>query len=183
MPQPPYVGGYPAPGTPGQDAPSAPPYGAPAGQPYGAPAAPYRQPQDTRFAPYLQAPSRPESNALGRVALILALVAVIGASIVLAVTLAAIGAALGPQLQNVSDDAGLQFLSPVRDIVLVAEIAGWAGTALGLWALVQGIVAVAKRSGRGTGIAAIVIAAVGPGIAAGAAFVGVVAGIASSTAA
>ena len=56
--------------------------------------------------------------------------------------------------------ADLSFLSPVREWVLLGEIAFWGGTVLGIWAIVQGIVAVAKRRGLGTGIAAIVVAVV-----------------------
>jgi hypothetical protein len=53
-------------------------------------------------------------------------------------------------------------LAPVRDWVLVGEVAFWAGTVLGVWAIIQGIVAVVKNSGRGWGIVAIVIGAIGP---------------------
>jgi hypothetical protein len=49
----------------------------------------------------------------------------------------------------------------VREWVLLGEIAFWAGTVLGIWAIVQGIVAIAKRRGLGTGIAAVVVAVVG----------------------
>jgi hypothetical protein len=59
-------------------------------------------------------------------------------------------------------DFDWSILTPVRDWVLMGEIAFWAGTAIGIWALVQGIVAIATRRGRGAGIAAVVIAAVGP---------------------
>lgn len=143
-------------------------------------AAPYVPPQDTRYAHFLQAPARPASPALGRVALILALVATVGASVALAIALGAIGAGIGPRLQGISPTTGLEILTPVRDWVLLAEIAAWGGTALGLWALVQGIVAVVKRRGRGAGIAAIVIAALGPFVAGAAAFLGAVLGIAGS---
>jgi hypothetical protein len=114
------------------------------------------------------------------VALILALAATLGASIVLAVALGAIGAGVGPQVQSITPTSGLEILSPVREWVLVAEIAGWTGTALGAWALVQGIVAAARGRGRGLGVAAIVVAALGPFVAAAAAFAGLVAGIAGS---
>ncbi|WP_203137934.1 hypothetical protein [Microbacterium sp. JZ31] len=143
-------------------------------------AAPYVAPQDPRFAQALQAPAARPSAALGTVALILSLVAAIGASVVLAVALAAIGAGVGPRLQTIVPGTGLEILTPVRDMVLVAEIAVWVAGALGIWALIQGIVAVVKRRGRGAGIAAIVISAVGPFLAGIAAFVGAVLGIAGS---
>lgn len=150
---------------------------------HGGYAAPYVPPQDPRLSRALETPPAPRSRALGVVALVLSLAATVGASIVLAVALAAIGAGVGPRLQSVSPGAGLEILTPVRDWVLVAEIAGWTGTALGVWALVQGIVATARNRGRGAGIAAIVIAALGPIVAAAAAFAGAVAGIAGSVAA
>ncbi|WP_309067365.1 hypothetical protein [Microbacterium sp.] len=143
-------------------------------------AAPYVAPQDTRFAQALQAPGPRPSAALGTVALILSLVATVGGSVVLAVALAAIGAGVGPSLQTLTAGTGLEILTPVRDMVLVAEIAVWGGSALGVWALIQGIIAVVKRRGRGAGIAAIIISAVGPVIAGTAAFVGAVVGIAGS---
>ena len=65
-------------------------------------------------------------------------------------------------LENLSETQLLALLSPVRTLVLWAEIGFWAGTVLGIWALIQGIVAIATRRGRGQGIAAVVIAALGP---------------------
>jgi hypothetical protein len=47
-------------------------------------------------------------------------------------------------------------------LAVAALAQGILGTALGIWALVQGIVAVATRRGRGYGVAAIVLAALGP---------------------
>ncbi|KQZ05044.1 hypothetical protein B5M43_002330 [Microbacterium sp. MEC084] len=159
IPQPPVPGGHAAPG---------------------APTAPYLPPQDARCAAALQAPRRAASPLLGRIALVLAIGATVGASILLAVALAAIGAGIGPRLQALSPSAGLEILSPVREWVLLAEVAAWGGTALGVWALVQGIVAVVRDRGRRSGIAAIATAALGPVVAAGAAFGGAVAGIAGS---
>ena len=65
-------------------------------------------------------------------------------------------------------------------MVLIAEIAVWAGSALGIWALVQGVIAVVRRRGRGAGIAAIAISVLAPGIALASAFLGAVMGIAGS---
>ena len=70
---------------------------------------------------------------------------------------------LSPEgLENLSEDQLLALLSPVRGLVLWAEIGFWLGTALGLVALALGITAIATRRGRGFGVAAVVIAAVGP---------------------
>ncbi len=59
-------------------------------------------------------------------------------------------------------DFDWSILTPVRGWVLMAELAFWAGTILGIWALVQGIIATVKNRGRGWGIAALVIALIGP---------------------
>ena len=58
-----------------------------------------------------------------------------------------------------SDD--LSLLSPARDQVLWAELSFWLGTILGIAAIVLGIIAIAKKKGRGAGIAALVVAVVG----------------------
>ncbi|WP_336632549.1 MULTISPECIES: hypothetical protein [unclassified Microbacterium] len=65
-------------------------------------------------------------------------------------------------LEDLSEQQLLSLLSPVRGLVLWAEIGYWIGTGLGLAALVTGIAAIATRRGRAQGIAAVVIAAVGP---------------------
>jgi hypothetical protein len=98
------------------------------------------------------------------VALLLSLVATAGAGLVAAIASFNIGLGAGREVTSRPFDAGFDwsFLTPVRDWVLMGEIAFWAGTVLGIWALVQGIVAIATRRGRGAGIAAVVIAAVGP---------------------
>jgi hypothetical protein len=46
--------------------------------------------------------------------------------------------------------------------VLLGECAFWVGTVLGIWALVQGIVAIVRDRGRGLGIGAVVCALLGP---------------------
>ncbi len=75
----------------------------------------------------------------------------------------------------------LALLSPVRGLVLWAEIGFWAGTVLGLWALVQGIVAIATRRGRGQGIAAVIVAAAGPILYGVAVTAAVIVGIVAAT--
>jgi len=136
---------------------------------------PPAQPNTPRAYPVFPAPMaapdvRERSSRLGSLALVIAVLAVAGASILSAVTAfpAAVGAmtdalALSPEgLENLANAQLLGVLSPVRGLVLWAEIGFWAGTALGIWALVQGIVAIASRRGRGPGIAAVLLAALGP---------------------
>lgn len=111
-----------------------------------------------------QPPARPSSSTLGVVALVVALVATVVASLVGALAAVQIGPVLGPMMRvvEVGGSPDLRFLTPVRSWVLLAEIAFWVGTALGIWALVQGIVAIVRRSGTGFGIAAVIVAVLGP---------------------
>ena len=106
------------------------------------------------------APKKP--GGLGLVALLLSLAAAVVAPIVGAIAAFQIGSGTWSwsSLETMDENsfADLSFLSPVREWVLLGEIAFWGGTVLGIWAIVQGIVAIAKRRGLGTGIAAIVVA-------------------------
>jgi len=117
---------------------------------------------------------------LGTWALALSVVASVLASAVggFAAFRSARGAA--PGLATMSS-AGFDWrvLSPVRDLVLLGEVAFWSGTAIGLTALVLGIIAIMRRSGRGSGIAALVISALGPGIFGGLTLIAIVAGLAT----
>lgn len=140
--------------------------------PYVAPpasyAAPYAAPQHPQFAQYVAEPAAASrGRALGVVALVLALVALIVTPIVGAVSAFAVGIAYGAGMNGAFATADPEtaviewsLLSPARDAVLWGEIAFWAGTVLGVWAIAQGIVALVKRRGRGQGIAAIIVAAV-----------------------
>lgn len=112
--------------------------------------------------PAYAAPRR--SRALGVVALVLALLAAVGASIFAALASFNIGLGTGREIAMRALDADFDWsiLTPVRDWVLLGEISFWAGTILGITALVLGIVAIVTRRGRGAGIAAVVIAALGP---------------------
>jgi hypothetical protein len=112
---------------------------------------------------YGAAPTR-RSSALGVVALALALVATIGASIMGAIASYRIGLGAGREITARAFDADFDWsiLTPVRDWVLLGEVSFWAGTALGVWALVQGTVAIVTARGRGAGIAAVIVAALGP---------------------
>lgn len=123
------------------------------------------------------------SSALGIVALALALVATIGASLLAAIASFNIGLGAGREISSrpFTGDFDWSVLTPVRDWVLMGEVSFWVGTAIGVWALVQGIIAVVKGRGRGAGIAAVVIAALGP-IAFGAVVQGfLTAGLAAGT--
>ncbi|WP_322411830.1 hypothetical protein [Microbacterium invictum] len=112
-------------------------------------------------------PSSPKpirGAALGLTAFLLALAAAVVAPAVGGVGGYFIGAGTGERLLagTLGTDFDWSLLSPVRDWVLLAEIGFWSGTLLGVWALLQGIVAIARRAGRGWGIAAVVCAALGP---------------------
>lgn len=109
------------------------------------------------------APAR-RRGTLGLVALGLALIATVGANLLAAFAAFNIGLGAGREIsaRTATGDFDWSILSPVRDWVLMGEIAFWAGTALGLWALIQGVVAIVTSRGRGAGIAAVIIAALGP---------------------
>ncbi|BDZ37709.1 hypothetical protein [Microbacterium suwonense] len=114
---------------------------------------------------YQVPPARPQgTRTTGAVALVLALLAAIVVPIVGGLIAYQIGALLPGVAISVdssfSDD--LAVLSPARTQVLWAEITFWTGTALGIGAIVLGIVAAAKRRGRGLGITAIVLSVLGP---------------------
>lgn len=118
------------------------------------------------MAPAYGAPARPArgGRGLGVVALVLSLIATIGAAIAVAPAAFRIGMGAGEGIASrpISADFDWSYLTPVRDWVLLAESSFWIGTALGVWALVQGIVAIVRDRGRGWGIAAVVTAALGP---------------------
>ncbi|MET0734369.1 MAG: hypothetical protein ABWY55_01795 [Microbacterium sp.] len=135
---------------------AAPPYAAP----YVAPVGYGPQPSYSPAPPT----SSGGSSALGLVALFAALAAAVGASIGGAIAAFNIGLGVGQEIAMRSIDAGFDWsiLTPVREWVLLGELSFWAGTILGVWALIQGIVAIVKRRGRGQGIAAVAIAALGP---------------------
>ncbi|GAA5150401.1 hypothetical protein GCM10025768_15220 [Microbacterium pseudoresistens] len=160
-PAPSYPASYPAPTyapAPGYQAtPSsqpAPTYQAPPGALQG-PAAGYAAP--------LPASAEPRGSTLGVIALVLAVIAGVGCTVLGGWASFEIGRGIvNANDLSAFDESSLRFLSPVRDIVLWAEIAFWAGTIAGITGLVLGIIAAVKKRGRGAGIAAIVIAALGP---------------------
>lgn len=146
-------------------------------------AAPYAPMTPVGAAPLLPGPRR--SPVLGVVALVLSIVAAVGATLLSAIAgfAAAEGAmrhavGISPEgLEHFRPEELLSLLSPVRDLVLWAELGFWAGTVLGIWAIVQGIVAIVTRRGRGAGIAAVVIAALAPVLFFGIVYSAVAAGV------
>ncbi|WP_454118557.1 hypothetical protein [Microbacterium lacticum] len=169
------VSAYPAPGHPASDYPVS-----------GYPVSGYPGPGHPGVV--TAPPQTPErSRTLGVVSLVLAIAAVVGSIALSAITgfAAASGAmhhavGMSPDgLENLTEQQLLALLSPVRGLVLWAEIGWWAGTVLGIAALALGITAIATRRGRGLGIAAVVIAAAGPIVYALVVGVFVIAGIAA----
>lgn len=143
---------------------SVPPGGAYAPPPGYAPPAGYAAAPAAASAPVYGVPPVKRSSVLGVVALALALVATVGASLVAAIASYRIGLGAGRQITAGALDTDFDWsvLTPVRDWVLLGEVSFWVGTALGVWALVQGVVAIVSARGRGAGIAAVIVAALGP---------------------
>lgn len=108
-------------------------------------------------------PDERRSPGLGLTALLLSVLAVVVAPSLAAVAGFRIGARL-PEVSRYLSASGtdLAFLSPVRDDVLLAELSFWGGTLVGIAAIVLGVVAIVRRRGRGQGVAAVVLGAVGP---------------------
>ena len=120
---------------------------------------------------------------MGLIALVASVVAAFVTPVVAAVAAFTVGHTAGFGLSSASFDAYLDWsiLAPVREYVLLGEVAFWIGTAIGVWGLVQGIVATVKNAGRTLGIVAIVFAALGPFFFALAVQISLTAGIASGT--
>lgn len=157
----------PAPRPPGQTwaAPAAPPFGVPPSRaPQYAPPPGYGVPVP-RAGVAATAPPRPAATgrALGMVALIVAIVAAVVPAILVSIATFEIGLGAGRELAARPSDAAFDWsvLTPVRDWVLLAEVSFWVGIALGVWAVVQGLVAMVQNRGRGYAIAAVVVAVVG----------------------
>ncbi|WP_345803205.1 hypothetical protein AAIB33_09045 [Microbacterium sp. AZCO] len=147
------------PGFPGhQGAAPSPAYSPPPGYP----ARPPQSLAQPAFGGPLPTPAR--RGTLGVVALVLGILAAVGAAVVVSIAAFQIGLGTGKELANrpLSSDFDWSVLSPVRDWVLLGEVAFWTGTVLGLWALAQGVVAIVSARGRGFGIAAVAVAVFGP---------------------
>ncbi len=156
---PPSPYGPPVPAQQGPAAPQSPAYQTPPGA-YGAPVGGYSIPSGAYQAPQA-AEQRP--STLGVISFALSIVAAVVASIIVGIAGYQIGFGL-PTIMNDVDSAtsDLSFLSPVRDQVLMCEIAFWVGTLAGIAAIVLGIMAIAKRQGRAWGIVALILAGIGP---------------------
>ncbi|GAB6857010.1 hypothetical protein [Microbacterium xylanilyticum] len=154
-------GGYAAPPVPQPETQTSYP------QPPQAPPGAFAGPAGGYAAPFPAPAARRGGAAIGRVALILALVATVLLTVLNAVLAWQIGYGAGsgttlPELEKQLAAEDLSAFTPVRELVLWWEITAWVASGLGIWALVQGIVAIARRRGRGSGIAAVIIAALGP---------------------
>jgi len=149
-----------------------------AAPPYTAPYTPAQHPQFAGAVTHTASPSR----TLGIVALVLALSALIVPALLGGIAGYGVGAGSGTAFENpMSLTWDWSVLSPVRDQVLLGEIAFWMGTVLGTWAFIQGIVAIVTSRGRGFGIAGVVIAVVAPGVLAVLSWSALVAGLAAGS--
>ncbi|MFJ4017892.1 hypothetical protein [Microbacterium sp. NPDC090014] len=137
----------------GAPAPQAAPPGA-----YQVPVGGYAAPAGAYQAPVI---AEKKSGLLGILALVLAIVAAVVTPIVAGIMGFEIGRRLPGGLDTTAPDF-LSILSPARDQVLWAEISFWTGTILGIAAIVIGIIAIRKKQARGAGIAALVVAVLGP---------------------
>ena len=113
-------------------------------------------------SPHLTETTAPGRHGLGLVALAVA-VFVIVATVVASVVIGGLGGQFATDRNADSFTYNLDADSALAHSLSIAT--GWQyiiGTALGVWAIVQGIVAIAKKRGRLFGVLAIVIAAPGP---------------------
>ncbi|WP_298865304.1 hypothetical protein [uncultured Microbacterium sp.] len=153
---------FPAPGAqPHGSIPPVPRAPAPPPGAYGVPVGGYQAPVGGYQVPP-QAPRR--ARTTGLIALLSALVAAVVAPVLAGVLGLQIG--LQVRLEDIADPAtgavSPAALSPVRTQVLWLEVLFWGATVIGILALILGIVATARRRGRGMGVFAIVLAAIGP---------------------
>ncbi|MFJ6550089.1 hypothetical protein [Microbacterium sp. NPDC091676] len=152
VPPPAYPSAPPAPYPPAY--PSAPP-AAPPGA-YQVPVGGYAAPSGTYTAP--DAAPKP-SGFLGLLALGLSILAAVVMPIIGGVSAFEVGHRIPQGFSGSTGDLG--FLSPARDQVLWTELSFWAGTVLGIAAIVLGIIAIRRKQGRGAGIAALIVAVLG----------------------
>ncbi|SIT71102.1 hypothetical protein [Microbacterium sp. RU33B] len=153
----------PSPPLPSLSAPAAAAAYAPHPPPSPGYAAPYSAPRPP--AAGIRPPETAPSGAgLGLAALVLAVLGTLGASVVGAASAWQLGLAAGRGSATAPIDADFDWsvLAPVRDWALAGEVSLWAGTALGIAAIVSGIIALITRRGRVPGTIAVVVAALGP---------------------
>jgi len=116
----------------------------------------YAAPSGTYTAP--DAAPKP-SGFLGLLALGLSILAAVVMPIIGGVSAFEVGHRIPQGFSGSTGDLG--FLSPARDQVLWTELSFWAGTVLGIAAIVLGIIAIRRKQGRGAGIAALIVAVLG----------------------
>jgi hypothetical protein len=128
----------------------------------------YQQPYPVApgYSPFaLYPPEAPKSPRLGQVAMY----AAIGIFVLSAIASIVVGTAAGPlsartstsfnfSTGNLTPEQAASFAG-VGALIMVQMLLG---TAIGLWALVQGIVAAATKRGRSFGVVAIIVAAAAP---------------------
>jgi hypothetical protein len=128
---------------------------------YQVPVGGYAAPQGGYVAP--EAGAQASGGFLGILALILGGIAAIVIPIIAGIAGFEIGVRI-PSGIDTNDPDLLSTLSPARTQVLWAEISFWAGTALGIAAIVIGIIAIRKKQRRALGIVGLVLAVLGAGI-------------------
>lgn len=105
----------------------------------------------------------PAPRTLGALALIAGLLALLVIPVIAGILAFQIGATVPiDDVLTPGGDVDLGGFVAVRGLVLACEIMFWLGTVLGLFAIVVGIIATAKRRGRGMGITGMILAVFGP---------------------
>jgi hypothetical protein len=113
-------------------------------------------------APHLSESAAPRRHGLGLFALVLAGLVIVG-TIVASILIGTAGGQFATDSTADGFDYNLAGSGP--GVAAVATATVWQyvlGTAFGVWAIVQGIVAIAKNRGRLFGVLAILVAASGP---------------------
>lgn len=152
-PLPPYA--PPMQDQPGYAPPVAPPPGA-----YAVPVGGYTAPLGAYAPP---PPRQPASRTLGALSLIAGLIVLVVVPVIVGILAFQIGLeAPVDGVLTVDGDFDPTVLAPVRGLVLACEILFWLSTALGIFAVVVGIVAITTRRGRGLGITGLILALLGP---------------------
>lgn len=128
-------------------------------------------------------PAPDRGRPLGTWALVLSVVATILAPAVSGFAAFRVARGAGPGLEATASSAfDWRVLSPVREWVLLGEVAFWSGTVVGILALGLGIAGIATRRGRGAGIAAVVLSVIGPVVFGGLVALALLAGLATASA-
>ena len=125
-------------------------------------AAPYEQQVMPQLGAIVDGPAAPRSQKLGTIAFFLALAAAIIPAIIAGITAVPIGQTFAEAIANGVVPDGVEWLSPVKSTVLVAELAFWFGTIAGIAAIIMGAIAMGQQRGRKMGLIAIIVAVAGP---------------------